>query len=83
MDHGVSERDAQVFAEGLKRGGTLVTARVPEEMTLAAEAIFLKHGVDIAARRDELEATGWRRFDDHVPSNIAIEGRALRDGAKS
>jgi hypothetical protein len=77
MDHGVDERDAHVFAEGLKRGGTLVTARVPDELTVAAEAIFLKHGVDIAARRDDLNAEGWTRFDDHVPSNINIEGATL------
>jgi len=73
-DHGIDERDAHVFAEGLKRGGTLVTARVPDALTPAAEAIFLKHGVDIAARRDDLAAEGWTRFDDHVPSNINIEG---------
>lgn len=82
MDHGLSERDAQVFAEGIKRGGTLVTARVPDQLTLGAEAIFLKHGVDIAARRDELEASGWRRFDDHVPSDLAIDGKVLGRGVK-
>lgn len=74
MDHGLDERDAHVFAEGLKRGGTLVTARVPDERAVAAEAIFLKHGVDIAARRDALAAEGWTRFDDHVPSHLNIEG---------
>ena len=77
MDHGIDERDAHVFAEGLKRGGTLVTARVPDELTVAAEAIFLKHGVDVAARRDDLAAEGLTRFDDHVPSNINIEGATL------
>jgi hypothetical protein len=76
MDHGLEERDAHVFAEGLKRGGTLVTARVSGALTVAAEAIFLKHGVDIAARRDEFIAEGWTRFDDHVPAHLAMEGKA-------
>lgn len=80
-DHGIDEQDAHVFAEGLKRGGTLVTARVADERAVAAEAIFLKHGVDIAARRDALAAEGWTRFDDHVPSNIGIEGKNLRGGS--
>lgn len=79
MDSGVDERDAHVFAEGLRRGGTLVTARVPESLTVAAEAIFLKHGVDIAARRSDLEAEGWTRFDDHVPSHLAIKDQKLAD----
>jgi hypothetical protein len=81
-DHGIDEHDAHVFAEGLRRGGTLVTARVPDELAVAAEAIFLKHSVDIAARRDDLAAEGWTRFDDHVPSHLNIEGEILRDGSK-
>jgi hypothetical protein len=82
MDHGIDEQDAHVFAEGLKRGGTLVTARVPEELAVGAEAIFLKHSVDIAARRDDLAAEGWTRFDDHVPSHLNIEGKALGGGER-
>lgn len=82
MDHGLDERDAHVFAEGLKRGGTLVTARVPENLTVATEAIFLKHGVDIAARRDSLNSEGWTRFDDHVPAHLAIDGKVPADEDK-
>ena len=69
-DHGIDERDAHVFAEGLRRGATLLTARVPDPLTVAAEAIFLKHRVDIAAWRNDLEAEGWTRFDDHVPAEV-------------
>jgi hypothetical protein len=65
--HGVSERDAHVFAEGLRRGGTLVTVQVADDLVIAAEAIFLKHSVDVAARRDALAKEGWARFDDHAP----------------
>lgn len=81
-DHGIDENDAHVFAEGLKRGGTLVTARVEDELAVAAEAIFLKHSVDIAARRDALAAEGWTRFDDHIPSHLNIEGDVLGGGGK-
>jgi hypothetical protein len=80
MDHGIDEHDAHVFAEGLKRGGTLVTARVADQFVVAAEAIFLKHSVDIAARRDDLAAEGWTRFDDHVPSHLNIENKASGGG---
>jgi hypothetical protein len=77
MNHGIDEADAHVFAEGLKRGGTLVTARVPETLAVAAEAIFLKHCVDIGARRDALAAEGWTRFDDHIPSHLNIRDKVL------
>ncbi|MGV3550583.1 hypothetical protein [Rhizobium sp.] len=79
MDHDIDEQDAHVFAEGLKRGGTLVTVRVLEPKAISAEAIFLKHRVDIAARRDDLNADGWVRFDDHVPADSAPETRLAAD----
>jgi uncharacterized membrane protein len=61
---GIDDPDAQVYAESLKRGGTLVVARVEEKVVTAAEAIMVKHRVDVAARRDELTSEGWARFDD-------------------
>jgi len=66
MEHGVEEDDAHVYIEGLRRGGTLVTARVDEARITAAETTMIKHRVDIGARRDQLAAEGWSRFDDHV-----------------
>ncbi len=79
MDNGIDERDANVFAEGLKRGGTLVTAAVPDTLVVAAEAIFLKHGVDTAARRDDYHAEGWSRFDDKASAPPVIR-RSRPDG---
>lgn len=38
-DAGVDERDAHVYAEGVRRGGTLVTARVDDSRADAAQAI--------------------------------------------
>jgi hypothetical protein len=61
---GIDDLDAQVYAESLRRGGSLVIARVEEKFVTAAETIMLKHRVDVAARRDELTAEGWTRFDD-------------------
>ena len=64
-DAGVDERDAHVYAEGVRRGGTLVTARVDEVEADAAQAILSRtNGVDISERRRDYEATGWDRFDD-------------------
>jgi hypothetical protein len=74
MEHGVDNHDAQVYAESIKRGGSLVIARLEDRFVSAAESIMLKHRVDIAARRDEFTAEGWERFDDsaesaHYPSS--------------
>jgi hypothetical protein len=64
LDAGVSEDDAHVYAEGVRRGGTLVTARVEDARAEAANAILKNsQGVDLATRRSEYEAEGWNRFD--------------------
>lgn len=67
-DSGVAERDAHVYAEGVKRGGTLVTARVDDTFAPQAQRILAQHApVDIIARRSEYEAGGWSRFDPNSP----------------
>lgn len=63
-DNGVSENDAHVYAEGLRRGGTLVTARVDETRQAEAEAILKgSNWVDPSLRRRNYEEGGWRGFD--------------------
>ena len=64
-DAGVPENDAHVYAESVRRGGTLVTARVDEALAPTASTI-LSHEktVDVASRRRSYESEGWTRFDD-------------------
>lgn len=64
-DSGVDERDAHVYAEGVRRGGTLVTAKVDESRASEAEAILKRSNwVDLPARRTAYEGQGWKGFDD-------------------
>jgi hypothetical protein len=44
---GVSKEDAHVYAEGIRRGGTLVTARVPDVDRAKCEAILNRASVNI------------------------------------
>lgn len=63
-DSGVPESDAHVYAEGVRRGGTLVTARVYEDRQADVEAILKGSNlVDPVARRRSYEEGGWRGFD--------------------
>lgn len=64
-ESGVSEDDAHVYAEGVRRGGTLVTAKVDESLQAEAEAILRKSNwVDPGQRRAVYANEGWTRFDD-------------------
>jgi hypothetical protein len=66
---GVSEDDANVYAEGVRRGGTLVTARVDDQRVSQTRDI-LQHSrsVDLAARRNAYRQSGWSRFDEAAPA---------------
>ena len=61
---GVDEEDAHVYAEGVRRGGTLVTVRSEEEVALRADGILDRSGVAASARRDAYREGGWSRFDE-------------------
>jgi hypothetical protein len=73
-DSGVPERDAHVYAEGVRRGGTLVTARVDDSLAEKAEEILGELGsVDVSARRIDYEQGGWSGFDPDAPPYTADE----------
>ena len=60
---GVSEPHAHVYAEGVRRGGSLVTARVEDRLAEPARVILKKgRAVDPADRRSAYEAEGWTRL---------------------
>lgn len=62
---GVPESDAHVYAEGVRRGGALVTARVDEARAETAQSILRSaNGIDIADRRKSYEDEGWSGFDE-------------------
>jgi hypothetical protein len=60
---GVSEEDAHTYAEGVRRGGTLVTARVPDTDRAKFETILDQSSVNIRDRRAMWQKSGWQRFD--------------------
>ena len=69
---GVAETDAHAYAEGLRRGGTLVTVRADESQNSMVETILAKHAtVDISTRADEYRRGGWSRFDESAPAYAA------------
>ena len=69
---GVSREDASRYAEGVRRGGTLVTARVDESQRASVEQVLARFsGVDANTRGDEYRAGGWERFDETAPAYTA------------
>ena len=66
---GVPENEAHVYAEGVRRGGTLVSARVNDDRAAEAEAILRDNSaVDLSAREQAYREGGWSRFDPDSPT---------------
>ena len=76
---GVSEEDAQVYAEGVRRGGTLLTVRVPEADQARVEAILDRSAVNIREREMAYRKSGWSSFDPNAPPYTADQVRKERD----
>lgn len=65
---GIDESDAHVYAEAVRRGGTLVVARVPNLRLDAARTVLDAHtGVSVPERRTAYEGEGWAGFDEQTP----------------
>jgi hypothetical protein len=65
---GVSEQDAHVYAEGVRRGGTLLSVRAPNGVAQDVEAILHRHHpVDIDVRGEAYRNAGWTAFDEAAP----------------
>src|SRR4051812_41588428 len=60
---GVSEEDAHSYAEGVRRGGTLVSARVAEGDRARFEAALDDSAVNLRDRRAAWQKAGWKSFD--------------------
>jgi hypothetical protein len=78
VDAGIDDGEANVFAEGVKRGGALVTVRAHDsEVADVSRILRQHHPVDVAKRRREYEDAGWSGFstDDPWEEKIGSEDR--------
>jgi hypothetical protein len=60
---GVSEEDAHTYAEGVRRGGTLVSARVPDGDRARLDAVLNQSAVNLRDRSAAWQKSGWKTFD--------------------
>jgi uncharacterized protein (TIGR02271 family) len=60
---GVSPENADYYAEGIRRGGTLVIANCSDEQAPRAQEILNRyHPVDIKSRGEEYRSSGWTGY---------------------
>jgi hypothetical protein len=76
---GVSKEDAQVYAEGIRRGGTLVTARVLDADRPKCEVILNRASVNLQERGTAYRKAGWKEFDANATPYTADQVRRERE----
>jgi heat induced stress protein YflT len=68
VDLGVSETDAEYYAEAVRRGAALVTVRTDASRTDEAERIMHQHGaIDIEERVARWRSGGWKGYNPKDP----------------
>ena len=79
---GVSEADAQVYEEGVRRGGTLVTVRADDAQVDRVVDILDDHGsVDIDERSRSWRSEGWTATTDTTAAGSTYAGSSALGAA--
>jgi len=80
IDYGMSEEDAHVYSEAIRRGGSLVSVRADEARAAKAEQILRQQSpVDVTKRRQHYAKAGWSKYDPKAPGYTAEQIRTERE----
>jgi hypothetical protein len=75
---GVSKEDADTYAEGVRRGGTLVSARVQDADRTRLDVILDRSAVNLQNRRAAWQKAGWSSYDPSAEPYSAEQVRKER-----
>lgn len=85
---GVPDSDADLYAESVRRGGSLVTVHTTEDRASEVSDVLNSHGaVDVDERATQYRSSGWNRFDEsaepYMVDNTARSSDRLNTGGYS
>jgi hypothetical protein len=61
---GIGKEHAETYAEGVRRGGALVSVRATADQVAGVDAILARNAVDPDLRRAEYDSEGWSAYDE-------------------
>ncbi|MFN8455339.1 MAG: YsnF/AvaK domain-containing protein [Anaerolineae bacterium] len=80
VDVGVPEEEAGYYAEGVRRGGALVTVNTADDRVAEALSIMEDYDpVDIEQRASEWQQSGWSGFDATRTTPASTPETSMRD----
>jgi hypothetical protein len=83
VESGESKENAALYAEALRRGGAIVTAKVPDDEVARYKAIMSKSAFDIASRETVYRDSGWTGYNPSAPAYDADQVRRERETFKA
>ena len=79
VESGTSKENAELYAEALRRGGAVVTAKVPDDEEGRYMAILDRSAVDVTRRVDAYRSSGWKGYDPAAPAYNVEQVRRERE----
>ena len=79
VESGTSKENAALYAEALRRGGAIVTAKVPDDEQTKYAAIMDRSALDMGAREGSYRNSGWSGYDPAAPAYTPEQARKERE----
>jgi hypothetical protein len=79
VESGVSKENAEIYAEALRRGGAIVTARVPDDEEGRYLVLMDNSALDPANLEASYRRAGWDGFDATAPAFTSEQARLERE----
>lgn len=83
VESGTSKENAELYAEALRRGGSIVTAKVPSDEETKYAAILDRSAVDMTQRASAYRAEGWTGYDPCAPAYDSEQARREREAYRT
>jgi hypothetical protein len=82
VESGTSKENAAIYAEAVRRGGAVVTAKVSDDDAAKYKAIMSRNDVDVVARGEAYRKSGWTGYDPNAPAYTAEQVAQERKGLR-
>ena len=79
VESGTSKENAALYAEAVRRGGAIVTAKVSDDDAAKYKTIMSQNDFDPSMRASAYRDTGWKGYDPAAPAYTAEEVRSERE----
>ena len=83
VESGTSKENAALYAEALRRGGAIVTAKVPDDDAPKYKEILSRNDVDVVSREAAYRSSGWSGYDPAAPAYTAEQIARERETYRS